>query len=317
MSFPFDGLPDKERSSLTGFSGNTIRRDSEYRDAASLEKAVGDDRARFIAIGGNGLYLKHDRTVFDALFAAYELAPLQPDLEDAVLLGYREDGAPRLAVNLAVAEYALPDHVQNIDLRSVLRRALLPDDELGLVAQGASLLRWNARTRFCGHCGGKSISQAAGYERICSDCDAKYFPRTDPVVIMLALRNDHCLLGRSPHFPPGMYSCLAGFVEPGETIEDAVRRETHEESGIAIGRVAYHASQPWPFPHTLMIGCYGEALSETIDRDTEELEDCRWFSRTEAASMLEGQHESGLIAPFHGAIANLILADWLRSQNQD
>ena len=111
------------------------------------------------------------------------------------------------------------------------------------------------------------------------DCGAEHFPRTDPVAIMLAVTRDRCLLGRGPHFGPGMYSALAGFIEPGETIEDAVRRETFEESGIRLGRVAYHASQPWPFPYSLMIGCYGEALNEDIQADLTELEACRWFER--------------------------------------
>ena len=122
---------------------------------------------------------------------------------------------------------------------------------------------------------------------------------------------DVCLLGRSPHFREGMYSCLAGFLEPGETIEDAVRRETLEESGIRVGRVRYHASQPWPMPHTLMIGLFGEARSTTITRDTTELEDCRWFERAETAEMLDRSLGEYRASPPAGAIAHRLMRDWV------
>jgi NAD+ diphosphatase len=127
---------------------------------------------------------------------------------------------------------------------------------------------------------------------------------------MLALRAGRCLMGRSPHFAPGMYSCLAGFIEPGETIENAVRRETFEEAGIRLGRVAYHASQPWPFPYSLMIGCFGEALDDDIVFDGKELEDCRWFSRDEVLSILRGAHAGGVTVPPPGAIAHHLIRAW-------
>ena len=152
-----------------------------------------------------------------------------------------------------------------------------------------------------------------GVKRICPACKAEHFPRTDPVAIMLITDGERCLMGRSPHFPPGMYSTLAGFVEPGETIENAVRRETHEESGIRVGRVTYHASQPWPFPHSLMIGCYGEALSTEIVRDTAELEDCRWFTRAEVRDMLKrvpGNPDEPACPPKR-AIAGELISSWV------
>jgi NAD+ diphosphatase len=130
-------------------------------------------------------------------------------------------------------------------------------------------------------------------------------------MMTIDIERDLCLLGRGAHFAPGMYSCLAGFVEPGETIEQAVRRETHEESGVEIGRVRYHASQPWPMPHTLMIGCYAEALSFDISRDEIELEDCRWFTRAEVATMLEAAAGEGFSAPPGGAIAHRLMRDWV------
>ncbi len=145
---------------------------------------------------------------------------------------------------------------------------------------------------------------------MCTSCGAELFPRTDPVVIMLAVTPDRCVLGRSPHFAPHMYSALAGFVEPGETIENAVRREIGEESGLGIGRVVYHASQPWPFPHSLMIGCFGEAITEEISFDGNELEDCRWFFRDEVRSIIAGDHPDGIRIPPAGAIAAHLIKAW-------
>jgi NAD+ diphosphatase len=155
--------------------------------------------------------------------------------------------------------------------------------------------------------------RAGGYKRHCLNCNSEHFPRTDPVAIMLAVTQDRCLLGRSPHFIPGMYSALAGFIEPGETIEAAVRRETLEESGIRLGRVAYHASQPWPFPYSLMIGCFGEALNEDISFDGTELEDCRWFGRDEVRAMIAGDASSGIFVPPKAAIAHHLIRAWAES----
>ena len=179
---------------------------------------------------------------------------------------------------------------------------------------GARLLNWHIRHGFCAVCGTATAMSLGGARRDCPNCGAQHFPRTDPVVIMLAIDagsgGEQALLGRSPRFNPGMYSCLAGFMEPGETIEDAVRRETAEESGIQVGRVRYHASQPWPFPSSLMIGCYAEALSTAIRRDEQELEDCRWFSREDVRRMLAGNHPEGITAPISMAIASHLIRAW-------
>jgi NAD+ diphosphatase len=126
----------------------------------------------------------------------------------------------------------------------------------------------------------------------------------------MVTHQNRCLLGRSPHFPPGMYSCLAGFIEPGETIEDAVRRETFEESGITVAKVTYVASQPWPIPHSLMISCTAEALTDTIHYDAVELEDCRWFGKVELRTMIDGTHPKGLTSPLKGSIARFLMAIW-------
>jgi NAD+ diphosphatase len=150
-----------------------------------------------------------------------------------------------------------------------------------------------------------------GWRRDCPACNGQHFPRTDPVVIMLAINGERCLLGRSGRFAATMWSCLAGFVEPGEAIEDAVRRETREEAGIVCGRVVYFASQPWPFPTSLMIGCHAEAISTELSVDRSELEDARWFTREEAALMLLRRHPQGLTMPPPVAIAHHIIRAYI------
>jgi len=150
----------------------------------------------------------------------------------------------------------------------------------------------------------------AGWQRICPDCGGHHFPRTDPVVIMLITRGNKCLLGRSPGWPEGMYSCLAGFLEPGETIEAAVRREVFEEAGVHVGQVSYLSSQPWAYPSSLMIGCHGEALSEEITLDTVEMDDARWVTREELMDAHAGLR-SDILPGRKGAIAHFLLRNWL------
>ena len=310
--FDHDARHD-EPSSLVAFSGNRLDRRSENRPDDVLDQSLKADGAHAFAIGRGRAVLKHDRQTLDPLYAPYELEELSPDFANAVLLGYERNGEPRLAVPVGIDTEKLPPLYKAIDYRSIYTQQIVPAEALGQLAQAASLVAWNLSTLHCGRCGEPTINRAGGYRRECSSCKTVFFPRTDPVVIMLVVdeKRDLCLLGRSPHFREGMYSCLAGFLEPGETIEDAVRRETLEESGILVDRVRYHASQPWPMPHTLMIGLFGEAKSERIVRDTTELEDCRWFTRQETAEMLDrslGEYRS---SPPAGAIAHRLMRDWV------
>ena len=184
------------------------------------------------------------------------------------------------------------------------------------VATGRALTGWHSTHRFCANCGVESAADSAGWVRKCPSCGTQHFPRTDPVVIMAITNGDRLLLGRGPSWPERMYSLLAGFVEPGESIEAAVRRETLEESAIAVGSVRYVASQPWPFPMSLMFGCHGEATTEAITIDPVELADARWVTREEVLLILAGTH-SEISAPRRGAIAGALFEAWAHGRLSD
>ena len=312
MSFRLFDAPLREPSQFVGFAGNRIDRQSESRADDCVEKALADPRARLMLMRDGRVYLKLDDGVFDPWYGATESAPLKAVLDHAILLGFDADG-PALAAPVETTPDELPETIKAVDYRSVYIQGLIDEPALGALAQGAALLAWNASHRFCSKCGQPSQMRAGGYRRHCPACGADHFPRTDPVAIMLTVTAEKCLLGRSRHFAPGSYSALAGFVEPGETIENAVRRETMEEAGIRLGRVVYHASQPWPFPYSLMIGCFGEPLDEDIQADLTELEDCRWFVRDEVRQMLDRTHPGGLITPAKGAIAHTLIRAWVES----
>jgi len=201
---------------------------------------------------------------------------------------------------------ALPD-AAFVELRGIMTSLSARDAELAATARG--LMEWHRTHSFCANCGESSQVTLAGWQRLCPACGRHHFPRTDPVAIMLITRGNSVLLGRSPGWPDGMYSLLAGFVEPGETIEAAVRREVYEEAGIHVGEVSYLASQPWPFPASLMIGCHGIATSHDIRIDPTEIEDARWMTREDLMQAQAGEHDVKPARP--GAIAHFLLSNWL------
>ena len=296
-----------ELSARTGFSVNPIERLSERReDAGFVDECAAHPSAVTVLIAGDAAILRRNGEALTALFALQPIEARETVLERA-FLGL--DGSRPVFATLIAAERA-PELKQEgllaIDLRSIAMQGLLPPPELGLLGESKALMNWHQRHRFCPNCGAPSRVSVSGFRRDCPSCNTQHFPRTDPVAIMLPVRGDRCLLGRSARFATRVYSALAGFIEHGETLEAAVRREIKEEAGIVCGRVNYLASQPWPFPMSLMIGCHAEALTEEIRIDREELEDARWFNRAECLSILAGSHpQVACPAPF--AIAHWLI----------
>lgn len=236
--------------------------------------------------------------------------------EPPVFLGM-SDGKPCFTADVSQLEELNADDIfcgglcegaKFIDLRSIAPELLPGAAAMAATAKG--VLEWHRTHRFCARCGNPSTMDEGGWRRRCGTCDALHFPRTDPVVIMAVLDQDNVLLGRQSVWPEGMWSLLAGFMEPGETVEDAVRRETLEETGVKVGKVGYLASQPWPFPTNLMIGCQAKALTRKITVDATELEDAQWISRAKMQVIMEDRHPK-IRPPRLGAIARSILLDWV------
>ncbi len=280
---------------MIGFTGATLERvDHERDDPAALARALAHPGARLLVLDGLAPPVEGDRLA---------LAPMDPARGDALLLG-NLDGAPLFAIGDGIATAPA---MRSPTLMTTL--AAMPVGEAALYGIARSLIDWHVRHGFCANCGQATAVSRAGWARACGTCAAQHFPRTDPVVIMAVEHGDRVLLGRQPSWPPGRYSTLAGFVEVGESIEEAVAREVLEEAGVRVGAVRYVASQPWPFPSQLMIGCIAVAKDDLLRVDTAELEDAFWATRQEVRAVLAG--ETGrFIAPPTYAIAHSLLAAW-------
>ncbi|MFO1088602.1 MAG: NAD(+) diphosphatase [Hyphomicrobiales bacterium] len=282
------------------FVHGAIDRGEQHRhDPAWIAAALRHPSTRVIGFDGDKALLDETPTG-----PALHHLPAPASDEDAVLLSVAADGT---AVFARDATGAAPDGAAGRDLRALAVEGRLRPEDLGLLAQARSLLLWHQRHRFCANCGAATVVADAGWRRVCPACEASHFPRTDPVAIVAVRHGERLLLGRQPHFPPGMYSALAGFVEPGETIEQAARREIFEEAGVRVGALTYHSSQPWPFPSSLMIGLLGEAEDDRLVIDRTELEDARWFAFSECRAMLDGTHPEGFKAPMPLAIAHHLI----------
>ena len=295
------------------YSGSLLERAAALRgDDAKLAAFLKHPRAGVYVVGGESIVLKAQGVAPDPLFSPDEARTLGAARE-TVFLGLLHD-APRLGVGIdpaAIEALKARADLKLIDLRTIAVQGEVDTVHVPPLAEAKAILGWHARHRFCPNCSAGTVLTQAGWRRDCPVCKAEHFPRTDPVVIMLPIKGDRCVLGRSPRFPPTMWSCLAGFCEPGESIEEAVRREVAEEVGVTCARVRYFASQPWPFPASLMIGCHAEAVSDEVVIDKSEIEDARWFDRAELKSMLLRQHPQELSTPPPIAIAHHIIRDFV------
>jgi len=292
---------ERQERAIT-FTGGVLDRADQLRaNPDQLAMAWGDPRARVVLLEG-----LDPLPTESGLLAT---APIPPGaaLGDYALLGVREDGSP-VFVSLLVVKSDEPPSFPPKVWQVV---ALLSREETALYGAARSLVDWHDRHQFCARCGAQTHPVKAGWSRQCGTCSAEHFPRTDPVVIMLAQYGDKVLLGRNARFPPKRFSALAGFVEPGETIEEAVRREIMEEAGVRVGRVDYLFSQPWPFPSQLMIACIGEALTVEINLDTQELAEAIWVSRDDVRKALAEDESAPFLPPSPVAVAHHMLRHWL------
>jgi NAD+ diphosphatase len=233
---------------------------------------------------------------------------------DALCIFLGLDG-DRAVFALDVSDAAEPSNVGPLAGLGYFRDArvagsMVSIKESAIIAQAKAMIDWHQRHGFCPKCGAPTKMMDAGYRRLCGKCNAEHFPRVDPVVIMLATHGEACLVGRGKQFPPGMFSALAGFVEPGETIEEAVRRELMEEASVKVGEVTYYATQPWPFPSSLMIGCFAKAESRDAKADENELAEVRWLERSAARELIEGKQVDGVRVPPPIAIAHHLIKTW-------
>ena len=301
------------------FAGNPLDRgDVQRRDPEWLEAAARAADSRYLPLHQLNVLVD---AVGDAprlgWLKSEDVGRLEVDLPP-VFLGLDEHGAACFAQDISAVhdpsyELNLPGGLSFQESRSAAMA--LPTAETGILAQARAQIGWHQRHQFCSVCGERTAQGKGGVVRTCPGCGADHFPRTDPVAIMLIVDGDRCLLGQSngPLVRIGMFSALAGFIEQGESIEEAVRRETLEEAGIRVGRVRYHSSQPWPFPSSLMIGCHGVAESTDIAIDTEEMHDVRWFDRDTVRAALAGE-DVGLKVPGEIAIAHHLIRAWAEQE---
>jgi NAD+ diphosphatase len=281
------------------------------KDPTWLAERLADPQSRFVPVWRtqNLVLTIEGATPKAAFLARHEIT----ELGETALLGLVADSA-YFAIDLSHVEAPLSAlrlemPAEFTDLRRV--GPLLARDEGSLLAYARGLAYWHTRHRFCGVCGAPTLSEEAGHVRRCTNtaCAAPHFPRTDPAVIMLVHDGDRCLLGRQRIWPAGMHSTLAGFVEPGESLEEAVAREVFEETGVVVDQVAYHSSQPWPFPSSIMLGFHARALSTEIRVDESELQDARWYDRDFLRSH---QDDDSFRMPRRDSIARRLVEDWLR-----
>ncbi|MDT0507294.1 NAD(+) diphosphatase [Novosphingobium sp. MMS21-SN21R] len=289
------------------FAGAGLDRTDHIRADAEKLTSLMNWRARLLKLDGIDPVIAPDGSLDWGT-----LADADPAAE-LVFLGLMEDGAKDPRACFAQVTPAMIGSVAPPNPRLWSAMGMLSPTDLAIYGGARSLVDWHARHRFCARCGSPTTLAKGGWQRNCTNdrCKAEHFPRVDPVTIMTVECDGELLLGRQPRFPPRRYSALAGFVEPGESLESAVKREVLEEAGVKARSVEYVASQPWPFPSSLMIGCHAYADDKTIVIDETELDDARWFTREEVAHAMSGAEDGAFIAPPPFAVAHHLLKWWL------
>jgi NAD+ diphosphatase len=277
------------------------------KDEAWLKEALASDASQLIAFNKRRAFLYEEGSVLFVRWLSVRAWEQFGDREQPLIfLGVDDNGAAHFACEIADPS-AFGDLGFFEELRPVAPR--LERNVLPIIGTARSLFEWHGRNRFCANCGAPSRVVDAGWMRKCDACNAEHYPRVDPVCIMLPTYGDKCLLGRQRGWPRGMHSALAGFIEPGEPIEEAVARETMEEAGLKVREVTLHSTQPWPLPHSLMIGALAEVEHGNEKIDTDELESGRWFTREEARQLIAGKHPDAFCPPPF-AIAHQLLKTW-------
>lgn len=312
-----EAAEDRTMKPTLGASTLLDRLSHKRCDAPFLRALQADPTTRFmILVADKPVIVSNEARDWAAVrwFEPREIDRMGLPVTDPIFLGIdRQTGAGHFALSLVAvsadlaAGAAEPLHPL-VDLRTLATQGVMSADEVSLIGKAKSLASWHHTSRCCGRCGGATASTEGGWKRTCWACGHDVFPRIDPVVIMLVTDGQQCVLGHEPRFPERMYSTIAGYIEPGEDIEHAVRRETHEEIGLTVGAVNVLAAQPWPFPHSLMIGCVGWTTQREIRIDPHEIVDARWFSRGDCRMMLSGGHPDGIWVPGKQSIAHALIS---------
>jgi len=293
------------------FSGNPLDRASNLRrNDAWLEEQVGAAGSRFLPFWQLNVLSREAEKPGLYWVDAGILAHLE-DGAAPLLLGLR-DGAAHFAVDLSsMVDPVTTIGIEQASFNDARRLATnLPAGDAGILAQARALIEWHRRNRFCGSCGSPTTASGGGSVRKCMSCAAEHFPGPHAVVIMVVWRGDRCLLGRGRGWAAPRYSALAGFMDHGETIEEAVAREVSEEAGLEVDAVVYHSSQPWPFPMSIMIGCFAHVTGEALTVDPEELEEARWFSRDQIRQAFDSPDSVDFGVPGEIAIAHHLIKAW-------
>tara|TARA_Y100000748_G_C15427400_1_gene461877 strand:+ start:43 stop:987 length:945 start_codon:yes stop_codon:yes gene_type:complete len=308
-------VSDLERNNLQifhSFAGNTLdRSEVERRDPNWISSLIANPKTKFLL--SKDLLFPVETTAKKLVWLDQKsLQQISNSVSEDLfyLLGIRDD-VGYFALDITNLSIDLNDTWEFLEPREIALYA--SENEVAIMAQAKSQIYWHSSHKYCSKCGSPSMPQKGGIVRVCQNCAMQHFPRTDPVVIMLVYKEQHCLLGQNRRRANGFYSALAGFMDHAESIEEAVRREVKEESGVDVTKVIYHSSQPWPYPHSLMIGCLAEAEDTQISIDEEELSDVRWFSREEIIRSFEAQTKGeshDFYLPGSIAIAHHLIKYW-------